>query len=85
MASLPQKKNNIGYVLGMGSGLGFVLAFPLLLTIILGVMIDKKLETFPIALIVSILIGIGLTIVDLYRIVIPFLEKRSNNNNNKSS
>jgi len=48
-------------------------------------MIDKKLETFPIALIVSILIGIGLTIVDLYKIIIPFLEKRSNNNNNKSS
>jgi F0F1-type ATP synthase assembly protein I len=85
MASLPQKKNNIVYVLGMGSGLGFVLAFPLVLTILLGVMIDKKLETFPIALIISVLIGIGLTIVDLYRIVIPFLEKRSNNNNNKSS
>jgi len=85
MASLPQKKNNIGYVLGMGSGLGFVLAFPLVLTILLGVMIDKKLETFPIALIISVLIGIGLTIVDLYRIIIPFLEKRSNNNNNKSS
>ncbi|KUK64003.1 MAG: ATPase, F0/V0 complex, subunit C [Parcubacteria bacterium 34_609] len=60
MASLPQKKNNIGYVLGMGSGLGFVLAFPLVLTILLGVMIDKKLETFPIALIISVLIGIGL-------------------------
>ena len=85
MASLPQKKNNIGYVLGMGSGLGFVLAFPLVLTILLGVIVDKKLETFPIALIISVLIGIGLTIVDLYRIVIPFLEKRSNNNNNKSS
>ena len=84
MASLPQKKNNIGYVLGMGSGLGFVLAFPLVLTILLGVMIDKKLETFPIALIISVLIGIGLTIVDLYRIVIPFLEKRSNNNNKLS-
>lgn len=77
MSLPPQKNTNIGYVLGMGSGLGFVLAAPLAIAIFLGVMIDKKLETFPIALIISILIGIGLTIVNLYKIIIPFLEKRS--------
>ncbi|MDD2274262.1 MAG: AtpZ/AtpI family protein [Candidatus Pacebacteria bacterium] len=77
MSLPPQKNTSIGYVLGMGSGLGFVLAAPLAIAIFLGVMIDKKLETFPIALIISILIGIGLTIVNLYKIIIPFLEKRS--------
>jgi F0F1-type ATP synthase assembly protein I len=77
MSLPPQKNTSIGYVLGMGSGLGFVLAAPLAIMIFLGVMIDKKLETFPIALIISILIGIGLTIVNLYKIIIPFLEKRS--------
>lgn len=77
MSLPPQKNTNIGYVLGMGSGLGFVLALPLAVAIFLGVIIDKKLETFPIALIISILVGIGLTIVNLYKIIIPFLEKRS--------
>ncbi len=77
MSLPPQKNTNIGYVLGMGSGLGFVLALPLAVAIFLGVIIDKKLETFPVALIISILVGIGLTIVNLYKIIIPFLEKRS--------
>jgi len=77
MSLPPQKNTSIGYVLGMGSGLGFVLAFPLVLAIFLGVMIDRSLETFPIALIISVLIGVGLTIVNLYKIIIPFLEKRS--------
>lgn len=77
MSLPPQKNTNIGYVLGMGSGLGFVLAAPLAIAIFLGVMIDKKLETFPIALIISVLIGMGLTVISLYKIIIPFLEKRS--------
>lgn len=77
MSLPPQKNTNIGYVLGMGSGLGFVLAAPLAIAIFLGVMIDKKLETFPIALIISVLVGMGLTVVNLYKIIIPFLEKRS--------
>lgn len=77
MSLPPQKNTSMGYVLGMGSGLGFVLALPLAVAIFLGVIIDKKLETFPVALIISILVGIGLTIVNLYKIIIPFLEKRS--------
>ena len=77
MSLPPQKNINIRYVLGMSSGLGFLLSIPLAVSIFLGVMIDKKLETFPIALIISVLIGMGLTIVNLYKIIIPFLEKRS--------
>jgi len=77
MSLPPQKNTNIGYALGIGSGLGFVLAVPLALAIFLGVMIDKELETFPIALIISVLIGMGLTVISLYKIIIPFLKKRS--------
>lgn len=77
MSLPPQKNTSIGYVLGMGSGLGFVLAVPMVVAIFLGVMIDKNLETFPIALIISVLVGMGLTVVSLYKIIIPFLEKRS--------
>lgn len=77
MSLPPQKNTSIGYVLGMGSGLGFVLAVPMVVAIFLGVMIDKNLKTFPIVLIISVLVGMGLTVVNLYKIIIPFLEKRS--------
>jgi F0F1-type ATP synthase assembly protein I len=69
----------------MGGQLGFLIAFPLIICVILGVVIDKKMNTFPWFLLIMVLAGIGLTIVDVYKIVIPFLEKRSGSNlsNNK--
>ncbi|MFA5729757.1 MAG: AtpZ/AtpI family protein [Candidatus Paceibacterota bacterium] len=76
----PPKNTNIGYVLSMGSQLGFLIAFPLIACVILGVVIDKKMNTFPWFLLLMVLVGIGLTVVDVYKIVIPFLEKRSGNN-----
>ena len=76
----PPKNTNIGYVLSMGSQLGFLIAFPLIACVILGVMIDKKMNTFPWFLLLMVFVGIGLTVVDVYKIVIPFLEKRSGNN-----
>jgi F0F1-type ATP synthase assembly protein I len=81
----PQKDINMGYVLAMGGQLGFLIAFPLIICVIVGVMIDKKLNTFPWFLLIMVFVGIGLTIVDVYKIVIPFLEKRSGKNlsNNK--
>ncbi|MCK9446346.1 AtpZ/AtpI family protein [bacterium] len=81
----PQKDINMGYVLAMGGQLGFLIAFPLIICVIVGVMIDKKMNTFPWFLLIMVFVGIGLTIVDVYKIVIPFLEKRSGKNlsNNK--
>jgi hypothetical protein len=73
----PSNIKSIGYVLGVGAGLGFVLALPLAIFIFLGAWIDSKLEIAPIGIIVSVIIGIILTIVNLYKIIIPFLEKRS--------
>jgi hypothetical protein len=70
--------NNIGYVLGMGSGIGFLLSFPLALSIFLGAWLDKKLETSPYILITAIFLGLILTVFNLYKIIIPFLEKKSN-------
>jgi len=77
--SLQQQKNtnNIGYVLGMGSGIGILLAFPLAISIFLGALIDSKLGTFPWILILAVFIGLFLTLINIYKIIIPFLEKRS--------
>ncbi|MFZ3057607.1 MAG: AtpZ/AtpI family protein [Minisyncoccales bacterium] len=76
----PPKNTNIGYALSMGSQLGFLIAFPLIVCVLIGVMIDKKMNTFPWFILLMVLVGIGLTIIDVYKIVIPFLEKRSGNN-----
>lgn len=73
----PPKDINMGYVLAMGGQLGFMIAFPLVICVIVGVVIDKKLNTFPWFLLTMVFVGIGLTILDVYKIVIPFLEKRS--------
>ncbi|MFZ2390330.1 MAG: AtpZ/AtpI family protein [Minisyncoccales bacterium] len=76
----PPKNTNIGYALSMGSQLGFLIAFPLIVCVLIGVIIDKKMNTFPWFILLMVLVGIGLTIIDVYKIVIPFLEKRSGNN-----
>jgi len=76
----PPKNTNIGYALSMGSQLGFLIAFPLIVCVLIGVMIDKKMNTFPWFILLMVLVGIGLTIIDVYKIVIPFLEKRSGDN-----
>ena len=79
----PQKVTNLGYVMAMGGQLGFLIAFPLVICVVVGVMIDKKMNTFPWFMLTMILLGIGLTVIDVYKIVIPFLEKRSVKINNK--
>lgn len=85
MSQQPPKNINMGYVLATGSQLGFLIALPLVICVISGVMIDKRMNTFPWFLLIMVLVGIGLTVVNVYKIVIPFLEKRSGNNlsNNK--
>jgi F0F1-type ATP synthase assembly protein I len=77
----PQRDIKMGYVLAMGTELGFLIAFPLIICVVVGVMIDKKMNTFPWFLLIMVLVGIGLTVIDVYKVVIPFLEKRSGNKN----
>lgn len=79
MHSQHQKNTNRwGNVLFLGSGIGFMLAAPLVVLTTVGVWVDKRLETFPIAIIISVIFGLILTGFEFYKIVIPFLEKRSN-------
>jgi len=61
----------------LGLELGFLVALPLVVFLVLGVFLDKKFETFPIFLISGIIIGLILTFVDIRYLILPFLEKRS--------
>lgn len=77
---LQHQKNTNGWgdILFLGSGIGFMLATPLVVSIVIGVWVDKRLQTFPIAIIISVAIGFFLTVIQFYKIIIPFLDKRSN-------
>lgn len=84
--SQQQPKNiNLGYVMMMGGQLGLMIALPMIVMVALGVWIDKKANTFPLFLVIMILLGMGITVLNVYKVIIPFLEKRSevNNKNNK--
>ncbi|HQB84974.1 MAG: putative F0F1-ATPase [Parcubacteria group bacterium ADurb.Bin247] len=79
MHSQHQKNTNgWGDILFLGSGIGFMLATPLVVSIVIGVWVDKRLQTFPIAIIISVVVGFFLTVIQFYKIIIPFLDKRSN-------
>jgi F0F1-type ATP synthase assembly protein I len=85
--SQPQQKKDIklGSIITLGSELGFLIALPLIICVMIGVVIDKKMNTFPWVMLLMVLVGMALTVVNVYKIVIPFLEKRSGENisNNK--
>ncbi|PIS39286.1 MAG: hypothetical protein COT33_02810 [Candidatus Nealsonbacteria bacterium CG08_land_8_20_14_0_20_38_20] len=80
MLSTPKnQKNNskLLYALSLGLELGFLISLPLVFFLILGIFLDKKFQTFPIFLISSIMLGLAATVVNIYYLVLPFLEKRS--------
>lgn len=61
--------------------MGLMIALPMVVMIALGIWLDRTLDTFPWILLLSIFLGIGLTMIDVYKVIIPFLEKRSDKNN----
>lgn len=74
-----EKKNkpNVFYTLSLGLELGFLIALPVVIFLILGIFLDKKFQSFPISLILSVILGLVFTFLDIYYIVLPFLDKRS--------
>lgn len=77
MSSQPQKNTKFGQVLAVGSELGVLIALPMVVCIISGVYLDKRFGTFPWLLLLFVFLGLVLTVVDVYKLVLPFLEKRT--------
>ncbi len=83
-----KEKNNFFYAVTLGLELGFLIAAPLILFLLVGLFLDKKFDTVPVFLILFIVLGIIATIFEIFYLILPFLEKRSQkktNNNNKNS
>lgn len=68
----------MGQVLLIGSELGILIALPMVACIVSGIYLDKAFGTFPWLLLLFILFGLILTVVDVYKLVLPFLEKKTN-------
>lgn len=67
------------YAVSLGLELGFLIAAPLVIFVFLGVFLDRKFHTLPLFLITFILLSIITTIFEVRNLILPFLEKRSQN------
>jgi len=71
----PQKNINLRAV-AMGTEIGFLIAIPLIVCILLGIYIDNILSTIPAVTIFSVIAGMWLVYIDMKYLIIPILEKK---------
>ncbi|HOI59697.1 MAG TPA: AtpZ/AtpI family protein [Candidatus Pacearchaeota archaeon] len=71
--------------LHLGLKIGLLVSIPLIGFLLLGVWIDTKFNTFPIYLIAGIVVGLASAVFLVYKVIIPYINKKVNNNkdNNK--
>ncbi|MFA5249558.1 MAG: AtpZ/AtpI family protein [Candidatus Paceibacterota bacterium] len=75
-----QKKSFL-YALGLGTQMGLLVALPLIVFLFLGIFLDKKFDTAPLFLISLVIFSIVVTIFDVRCLILPFIEKNSQKNN----
>ena len=71
----------------LGMELGLLITIPLVGFLLLGVWMDDKMNTFPIFLLTGIIVGMGAAVLMVYKVIIPYLDKkvRNNKDNNKNN
>jgi F0F1-type ATP synthase assembly protein I len=72
--------NNMARAMALGLELGFLIAIPLIVFLILGLWLDRKFDTMPLFVIVCLLAGFAAVIIEVKQVILPFLEKRSKKN-----
>jgi F0F1-type ATP synthase assembly protein I len=75
--------NHLFVAVGLGFELGFLIALPLIGFLLLGIWLDKAAKTLPLFTGISLIAGLAATVVEVRKIILPFLEKRSKKHNNK--
>jgi F0F1-type ATP synthase assembly protein I len=66
----------------LGLKIGLLITIPLIGFLLLGILLDKKLDTFPIYLILGIVTGLISAVYMVYKVIIPYINKKVNNKNN---
>ena len=69
------------YAVSLGAELGFLIAVPLIIFLLLGLYLDRKLGTMPLFIIIALLLNSAVTVFEVKNLILPFLEKRSQNKN----
>ena len=63
--------------MGLGLELGFMIVIPLVGFMLLGLWADKSLHTLPLFTIIGLIVGLVSSVVEVIKVILPFLEKRS--------
>jgi F0F1-type ATP synthase assembly protein I len=69
----------VARAMAVGLELGFAMATPLVIFLLLGLWLDKKFDTMPLFVVVCLLAGLIAVFVEVKQLILPFLEKRSKN------
>jgi F0F1-type ATP synthase assembly protein I len=77
MDDKPNNQNKLALAMALGLELGFAMAIPLVVFLLLGIWFDRKLGTMPLFTIVLLLAGLVAVVVEVRYLIMPFLEKRS--------
>jgi len=77
--AMPQKSNfKIVYVLSLAWQLGFLIVVPIGGFLFLGVLGDKFFKTQPFLLLLGLIIGLVVTIYQMYHLLIPLIKDKKN-------
>lgn len=66
----------------LGLKIGLLITIPLIGFLLLGTWLDSKFNTFPIYLIVGIVTGLASAVFLVYKVIIPYINKKVNNKDN---
>lgn len=66
----------------LGLKIGLLVSVPLIGFLLLGVWIDTKFNTFPICLVIGIVVGLASAVFLVYKVIIPYINKKVNNKDN---
>lgn len=80
------KKSSFGfaYAASLGLELGFMIAVPLVIFLLGGLYLDKKFGTLPLFLIIALVLNMIVSVIEVKKLILPFLEKRSQKNKNNN-
>lgn len=69
------------YALSLAWQLGFLIAVPIGGFLILGFWLDKKFNTSPLSLIIGVILGIVITIYEVYHLLVPLIKNNQEKDN----
>jgi F0F1-type ATP synthase assembly protein I len=77
---MDDQRDKLAYVLGMGMQLGLMVALTMAGLLVLGVYLDKLLDTKPVFMILGVVMGFAGAGLEMRYVVLPVLEKKNKTN-----